>query len=153
MRRWSFSVYASCVTISNPGSLSSSDTGIDRGIKSWKSTSLNELDFRKPLVEPSIYTIVSLWLVVSIAQRSEELRLYKLVQNLAISNPHFNKAVSSNVSPDWTVRFWVIRSWLVRILWKRESRPIWWHPFCHLPGKLFFYLLIYSLCGGTQCCW
>jgi hypothetical protein len=47
---------------------------------------LNELDVRKPLV-------------VSISRRSEELRLYKQVLNLAIPNPRL-KAVSSNASPD-----------------------------------------------------
>jgi hypothetical protein len=54
------------VTISNADSLSSSETGVNPGIKSGKSTYLNELDVRKPLV-------------VSISQRSEELRLYNLV--------------------------------------------------------------------------
>ncbi len=50
------------MTISNPDSLSSSETGVNSGIRSSKSTYLNELDVRKPLVE-------------SISQRSEELRL------------------------------------------------------------------------------
>jgi hypothetical protein len=54
------------VTISNPDSLSSSKTRINSEIRSWKSAYLNELDVRKPLV-------------VSISQRSEELRLYNLV--------------------------------------------------------------------------
>jgi hypothetical protein len=45
---------------------------------------LNELDVRKPLV-------------VSISQRSEELRLYNLVYNLTIPNPGL-KAESSNTS-------------------------------------------------------
>jgi hypothetical protein len=36
--------------------------------------------------------------MLSISQRSEELRLYNMVQNLAISNPGL-KAVSSNASP------------------------------------------------------
>jgi hypothetical protein len=52
--------------------------------KAGKSTYLVELDARKPLV-------------VSISQRSEELRLYNLVQNLTISNPG-SKSVSSNAS-------------------------------------------------------
>jgi hypothetical protein len=60
-----FSVSASCVTISNPDLLSSNETGVNPGIRSWKKH-LNELDVRKPLV-------------VSISQRSEELRLYNLV--------------------------------------------------------------------------
>jgi hypothetical protein len=46
---------------------------------------MNKLDVRKPLVE-------------SISQRSEELRLYNLVWNLAICNRSL-KAVSSNASP------------------------------------------------------
>jgi hypothetical protein len=60
-------VSASCLTISNPDSLSSSETGVNPGIRSYeKSTYLNELDVRKQLV-------------VSISQRREELRLYNLV--------------------------------------------------------------------------
>jgi hypothetical protein len=50
-----------------------------------RSTYLIELNVRKPLV-------------VTISQRSEELRLYNLVWNLTISNPGL-KAVSSNASP------------------------------------------------------
>jgi hypothetical protein len=46
---------------------------------------LDELDARKQLVE-------------SISHRSEELKLYRLVYNLTISNPGL-KAVSSNASP------------------------------------------------------
>ncbi len=42
--------------------------------------------------------------MVSISQRSEELRLYNMVWNLTISNPGL-KAVSSNASPGWTVCF------------------------------------------------
>jgi hypothetical protein len=38
------------VTISNPDSLSSSETGINPGIKTAKSTDLNLLDAIKPLV-------------------------------------------------------------------------------------------------------
>jgi hypothetical protein len=66
---------ASCVTISNPNPLSScSETRVNPGIrtkKAKKSIYLNELNVRKPLV-------------VSISQRSEELRLYSLVLNLEI---------------------------------------------------------------------
>ncbi len=51
------------MTISNPDSLSCSGTGVNPGIRSRKSTYLNELDVRKPLV-------------VSNSRRSEELRLY-----------------------------------------------------------------------------
>ncbi len=55
----------SCTTTSNTGLLSSSETRVNPGIRSWKSTYQNELDDRKPLV-------------VSISQRSEELRLHNL---------------------------------------------------------------------------
>jgi hypothetical protein len=54
------------VTISNPDSFSSRETGVNPGIRSRKVTYLNELDVRKPLV-------------VSISQRSEEQILYNLV--------------------------------------------------------------------------
>jgi hypothetical protein len=55
-------VSAGCVTISNPDLLSSSETGVNPGLRSWKNTNLNELNVRKPLV-------------VSASKRSEELRL------------------------------------------------------------------------------
>ncbi len=61
-----FLVFTICVTFSNPRSPSSSETGVNPGIRSWRSTYLNQLDVTKPLVE-------------SISQRSEELRLYNLV--------------------------------------------------------------------------
>jgi hypothetical protein len=61
-----FQVSASCVTISNPDYLSRSVTVVNPVIRSWKSTHLIELDLRNPLV-------------VSISQRSEELRLYNVV--------------------------------------------------------------------------
>jgi hypothetical protein len=54
------------VAISNYDLLYSRETGIYSGSRSWKSTNLMELDARKPLV-------------LSISQRSEELRLYNLV--------------------------------------------------------------------------
>jgi hypothetical protein len=55
-----------CVAISNPHLLSSSKTGFNPGIRSLKNTHLNGLDVRKPLV-------------VSISQKSAELRLNNLV--------------------------------------------------------------------------
>ncbi len=55
---------ASCVTISNPDLLSSREAGVNPGLSSWK-TYLIELDVGKPLM-------------VSMSQRSEELRLYNL---------------------------------------------------------------------------
>jgi hypothetical protein len=50
------------LTISNPNSLPSCAAGVNPGIKKLKKELLNELDVRKPSV-------------VSISQRSEELRL------------------------------------------------------------------------------
>jgi hypothetical protein len=54
------------MTTSNLDPLPSSVTGVNLGIRSCKSTYLNELDVRKPLV-------------VSLSQRNEEMRLYNLV--------------------------------------------------------------------------
>jgi hypothetical protein len=54
------------VTISNLDLLLSSEVGVNAGIISCKNTDLIELEVRKSLV-------------VSISQRSEELRLYNLV--------------------------------------------------------------------------
>jgi hypothetical protein len=45
-------------------------------------------------IEPNVWKP----LVVSVSQRSEELRLYDLVYKLTVSNPG-SKAVSSNSSP------------------------------------------------------
>ncbi len=79
-RFWEFATW---VTISNPDSLSSSETRVDTGIRSWKMhLYLTELNVRKPLM-------------VSNSQISEELRLYNQVENLTISNPSL-EAVPSN---------------------------------------------------------
>jgi hypothetical protein len=59
-------------------------------------------------------------LEVLISQRSEELRLYTLVNDLTISNPGL-KAVFSNGSPGSIVRFFGDDDWG---FWKRESGPI-----------------------------
>ncbi len=61
-----FPVSAGFVTVSNHDALSSSEAGVNPRIRSWKCTCLIELDVRNPLV-------------VSISQRSEELRPYNLV--------------------------------------------------------------------------
>jgi hypothetical protein len=82
---------ASCVTFSNPYSLSRSQTGVNPGIRSWRNNYLIELDVWKPLV-------------VSISQRSEELRLYTWFRIWHFQTPG-SKAVSSNASPGWTVWF------------------------------------------------
>ncbi len=60
-----FPLYASCVLISNPDLLSSSETRVKIG-QAERITCLNELDVRKSLVESTL-------------QRSKELGLYKLV--------------------------------------------------------------------------
>ncbi len=127
-----YSVSSSSVTISNPDSPSSSETGVNPGIMSWKSTCLIELDVRKPLV-------------VSMSQRSEEMRLYNLVQNLTISNPGL-KAVSSNASTGWTVRFSGVMIW---VFWKREPRRINRPNFTSQLANFFsvFTSLVYSLCN------
>ncbi len=64
--------------------LSSSEPGADAGMRSSKSTYLNDPDVRKPLV-------------ISILRRNEELRLQNRVLNLTISNSGL-KAVFSNAS-------------------------------------------------------
>ncbi len=82
---------ASCMTSTNPDSDSSSESWVDSGLRSWKGAYLIALDVRKTLIVP-------------VSQRSEELRLYNLVQNLTISYPGL-KALSSNSFPGWTVCF------------------------------------------------
>jgi hypothetical protein len=64
-----FPVFASCVAILNPNSIFNSETGVNSGIRSLNnhfSDSLIELEVRKPLM-------------VSISQKSEELKFYNLV--------------------------------------------------------------------------
>jgi hypothetical protein len=61
-----FPVSTSSVAISNPDSLSSSEPEVNPGIRSCKSTNLNELNVRKLLC-------------VSVPQTSEELRLHNQV--------------------------------------------------------------------------
>jgi hypothetical protein len=73
------------VTISNPDSLSSSETGFNPGRRREKNVYLNGLDSRKPLV-------------AYISQRSAQLRFYNLVYVVTISNPGL-KAVSLDASP------------------------------------------------------
>jgi hypothetical protein len=71
---------------------------------------LNELDVRKPLV-------------VSISQRSEELRFYNLVRNLTISNPGL-KAVRSKLQMHLLAERFVFLRVMISVFWKRELRPI-----------------------------
>jgi hypothetical protein len=102
-----FPVPASCVTISNPDSLSSSETGVNPGIRSWKNTYLNELDVRKPLVQ-------------SISQKSEELRLYNLVWNLKNFKPLLKSGIFKCIS--WLNGSFFL-GWWSGVFWKGESRP------------------------------
>jgi hypothetical protein len=74
------------VTISNPGSVSSSKAEVYFEIRGWKCTYLNELNVNKPLV-------------VSVTQRTEELRLYNLGKNVMKISNHSLKAASSNATP------------------------------------------------------
>jgi hypothetical protein len=62
------------VKISNPNSFSSSETRTNSRKRSCKSTYLNELNARKPIM-------------VSISQISEEEGHYSLVSNTTTSNP------------------------------------------------------------------
>jgi hypothetical protein len=80
-----FPASASCVKISNPNSFSSSETRTNSRKRSCKSTYLNELNARKPIM-------------VSISQISEEEGLYSLVSNTTTSNPG-SKAVLLNAYP------------------------------------------------------
>ncbi len=45
-----FPVSSNCMTITNPDELPKIETGVNPRIRSWRSTYLNELDVRKPLV-------------------------------------------------------------------------------------------------------
>jgi hypothetical protein len=68
-----------------PISFSAVKQRLNLGYKAEKISRQNEFDVRKPLM-------------VSIAQRSEELRLCNLLQNFTFSN-HCLKAVSSSAFP------------------------------------------------------
>lgn len=49
MWRWTFSVSATCVTVSNPDLLSGIKAGVGPASRSWKMTYRNEVNVRKPL--------------------------------------------------------------------------------------------------------
>jgi hypothetical protein len=69
------------VTIPNPNSLPAVKQGLFMEKEAEKKNShLDALHVRQPLV-------------VSISQRSKELRLYNLVENLTISNPRFKSCI------------------------------------------------------------
>jgi hypothetical protein len=99
-----FLVLTSYVKISNPYSFSSSETGVDLGIRSWNSTYPNELDVGKQLV-------------VSISQRSEELRLQP-----GLKFVNFEPPLESFIFKCFS---WLNGSFLaafIMALWKMESR-------------------------------
>jgi hypothetical protein len=73
------------VTISNPDLLSTVKQELILEEEAGRSTYLNELNARRPLV-------------VSISQRSEKLRLYHLVWNLKISNPGLKRGIFKYIS-------------------------------------------------------
>jgi hypothetical protein len=74
------------VTIPNPNSLPAVKQGLFMEKEAEKKNShLDALHVREPLV-------------VSISQRSEELRLYNLVENLTISNPRFKSCIFKCIS-------------------------------------------------------
>jgi hypothetical protein len=75
-------VSASPVLILSSAFLPGGEKRVDSWIRSRKSTDLNELDARKPLM-------------ASVSRRSGDLRLYNLVKNLTISTSSF-KAFASN---------------------------------------------------------
>ncbi len=126
-----FPVPASCVTISNPNSLSSSETGVNPGIRSWKKH-LSEWARSQEAID-GIYFTKKWWA--------------KTIQSgLEFDNfEHFFKTVSSNASSGWTVRFFGVDDWCY---WKRESRPIYWHQ-CRLLTRQHFISVFASIVNGV----
>ncbi len=88
-------------------------------------------------------------LVVSILKRSEELRLYNLMNIVTVSNPSL-KAAFLNASPGCTVHFLGV---LFGVFWKRESRPIKWHQRSLLTRRQLFsvFSLFTSIVNMVQC--
>ncbi len=89
-----FPVCTSCVTIPNPVLLSSSEMGVNPGMRSWKCTYLIELDVRNPLVY-----IFHKSLRAETLQSTTGFRIWQLSSNPGL------KVGSSNTSSGWTVRF------------------------------------------------
>ncbi len=122
-----FLMFVGCVAISNSESLFSSETGVNSGTRSWKNTWLNELYVRKPLV-------------VSISQRSEELRPGLEFDNF---KPRLKSCIFKSIS-------WLNGSFfgvLIWVFWKRKSRPVKCRQFRLSTRQLLLCLHIYSLCS------
>ncbi len=100
-------VSASCLTISNPNLLSSSETGVNPGLRSWKKHLSDWARCQKAV--GGIY--------LTKKRRAETLQPGSEFDNF---KPRL-KSVSSNVSHGWTVRFPGV---MIGVFWKRESRPI-----------------------------
>jgi hypothetical protein len=105
-----FPVLASCVTISNPNLLSSSDTGVDPGIRSWKK------------------------------HLSEWARCQKAIGGIYFTKKWRAETLQTGFEFDnfkSRLKSWIFKgiSWLngsflgvmIRVFWKKESRPIKWH--------------------------
>jgi hypothetical protein len=102
-----FPVSASCETNSNPSSLSSRETVVGPGMRSWKKH-LSEWDQRQKAFGGTYFP--NKWRGETSQPGSK----------LTISNPGL-KAVSSSASPGWSVRF--LRAMIVGF-WKGESKTI-----------------------------
>jgi hypothetical protein len=116
------------VTFLNLDSHSSSEAGVNPGIRSWKTFLSEWARFQKAIGK--IY-ITKKWRAETLQPGSE----------FAISNPGL-KAVSLNASPCWTVRFFGV---MIGVFWKREPRPVQWHQCRLLTLQFLFCLRIYSL--------
>ncbi len=102
----SFPVSANSAAISNPFLLSSSETGINPGIKSWRKH-LSDWDRCKKAIGGVYFT--------------KKWRAETLQPGLEFDDfkPWF-KTVSSNASSRWTVRFFLV---MIGVFWKREWKP------------------------------
>ncbi len=127
-------VSASCVTVSNPDSLSSSGTGVTPGI-------------RKP--RKALICMRSMWenhwwyLFHKKVKSWDSTTWFKIWQ---FQTTAWERYLQVHLQDEKFVFFFRV---MIGVFWKRESRPIECHPFRLLALQRFPWLHAYSLCEGV----
>ncbi len=111
-----FPVSASCVTISNPDSLSSSGSEVYFEIKGWK--------IGRALIWMSLMSKSRWWYLFHEEVKSRDSTAWFRIWQFQTSAL---KVVSSNASPGWTVRFFF--SAMIEIFWIWDSSTIQWRQY------------------------
>jgi hypothetical protein len=125
-----FPVSASCVTISNLDSLSSSKTVVTPGIRSWK---------KKTLISLSLLMSESHWwhLLHREVKSGDWTTWFRIWQ---FQNVAWKRYLQMHLLAEQFVFWWDDRGYP-----KEKSRPIKWHQCCLLTRQLIFRHHIYTL--------